>query len=48
LTTREIYIPAKYNSQSELTAEVTSGSNVLDFALTGGEAGQSGGEALAP
>ena len=44
----EMYIPAKYNSQSELTAEVTSGSNVLDFALTGGEAGQAGGDAPAP
>jgi hypothetical protein len=44
----EMYIPAKYNSQSELTADVTSGSNVLDFALTGGEAGQAGGDAPAP
>lgn len=30
----EMYIPAKYNSQTELTAEITSGSNVADFALT--------------
>jgi hypothetical protein len=34
----EMYIPARYNSQSELTAEVTSGKNEFDFALTGGEA----------
>ncbi|HPM83083.1 MAG TPA: hypothetical protein PLF81_20405 [Candidatus Anammoximicrobium sp.] len=51
----EMYIPAKYNSQSELTAEVTSGSNELNFDLTGGEGGaasaaggQAGGEAPAP
>lgn len=34
----EMYIPARYNSQSELTAEVTSGQNELNFDLTGGEA----------
>ncbi len=35
----EMYIPAKYNSQSELTAEVTTGKNELNFDLTGGAAG---------
>ncbi|NLF71159.1 MAG: hypothetical protein GX575_19180 [Candidatus Anammoximicrobium sp.] len=34
----EMYIPARYNSQSELTAEVTAGKNELNFDLTGGEA----------
>lgn len=44
----EMYIPARYNSQSELTAEVTPGKNELNFDLTGGEGGQTGGEAKAP
>lgn len=35
-------LPAKYNSQTELTAEVTSGSNVIDFAL------ESGGQIIQP
>lgn len=30
----EMYIPAKYNSQTELKADITSGANVADFALT--------------
>lgn len=30
----EMYIPARYNSQTELTAEVTSGSNKIDFDLS--------------
>lgn len=34
----EMYIPAKYNSQSELTAEVAAGKNEFNFDLTGGEA----------
>ncbi len=29
----EMYIPAKYNSQSELTAEVKAGKNEIDFEL---------------
>ena len=44
----EMYIPARYNSQSELTAEVTAGNNELNFDLTSGEAGQAGGAAKAP
>jgi hypothetical protein len=32
----EMYIPARYNSQTELTADVTAGKNQIDFALTGG------------
>lgn len=31
----EEYIPYKYNFQTELTAELTSGENVQDFALVG-------------
>jgi len=34
----EMYIPARYNSQSELSAEVTAGKNELNFDLTAGEA----------
>ena len=34
----EMYIPARYNSQTELTAEVTTGKNQFDFALTSGGA----------
>ena len=30
-------LPAKYNSETTLTATVTDGKNVLDFALTSGE-----------
>ncbi len=30
----EMYIPAKYNSRTELTTDITSGENVADFALT--------------
>ena len=30
----EMYIPAKYNSQTELTADIASGPNAVDFALT--------------
>ena len=33
-TPQEEAIPAKYNTESELTAEVKSGKNVHDFALT--------------
>ena len=44
----EMYIPARYNSQSELTADVTSGTNELNFDLTSGEAGQPAGEAKTP
>lgn len=36
----EMYIPARYNSQTELTAEVTSGANQLDFDLKSDGAGQ--------
>ncbi|MEN6493383.1 MAG: hypothetical protein ABFD16_03750 [Thermoguttaceae bacterium] len=31
----EMYIPARYNSKTELTAEVKPGSNTADFPLTG-------------
>ena len=35
----EMYIPSRYNTQTELTADVTPGRNQIDFALTsdGGE-----------
>jgi len=32
----EMYIPARYNSKTELTTEVKPGSNTADFALIGG------------
>ena len=43
----EMYIPARYNSRTELTAEVAAGKNQIDFTLTSDGPGQPAGAAPA-